>query len=91
MGFIKEPKGVDFIIQSEPLTDMERKEISKHITNYKEKNKKKKTSKTNTKQPAWQKHEPPTRTLRKSNISSNVFIIIPVEQPSTFLHAKHLF
>ena len=52
MGFIKEPKGVDFIIQSEPLTDIERKEISKHITNYKEKNKKKKISKTNAKQPA---------------------------------------
>lgn len=42
MGFIKEPKGVDFIIQSEPLTDKERKEISKYIANYKEKNKKNK-------------------------------------------------
>jgi hypothetical protein len=28
MGYIKEPKGVDFIIQSKPLTD-EEKQISK--------------------------------------------------------------
>lgn len=35
MGFIKEPKGVDFIIQSKPLTDKERKEISKYIAEYK--------------------------------------------------------
>lgn len=41
MGFIKEPKGVDFIIQSESLTDKERKEISKYIADYKERNKKK--------------------------------------------------
>jgi len=31
MGIIKEPNGVDFIIQSPPLTDMERKEISEFI------------------------------------------------------------
>jgi len=31
MGFIKEPEGVDFIIQSPPLTDTERKEISEYI------------------------------------------------------------
>ena len=31
MNFIKEPKGVDFIIQSPPLTDQERKEISDFI------------------------------------------------------------
>jgi hypothetical protein len=35
MGHIKEPKGVDFIIKSEPLTDIERKAISEFITNYK--------------------------------------------------------
>lgn len=46
MGHIKEPKGVDFIIQSEPLTDKERKEISKHIADYKERNKKKLTTTT---------------------------------------------
>lgn len=40
MGFIKEPKGVDFIIQSEPLTDKERKEISEYILAYKAKMKK---------------------------------------------------
>lgn len=31
MSIIKEPKGVDFIIQSPPLTDTERKEISEFI------------------------------------------------------------
>ncbi len=38
MGYIKEPKGVDFIIQSKPLTDEERKQISKFIQDYKAKN-----------------------------------------------------
>jgi hypothetical protein len=41
MGYIKEPKGVDFIIQSKPLTDKDRLEISKYIADYKAKNKKK--------------------------------------------------
>lgn len=50
MGFIKEPKGVDFIIQSKPLTDKERQEISKYIAEYKAKNKKKKATKPKTKQ-----------------------------------------
>jgi hypothetical protein len=40
MGFIKEPIGIDFIIQSEPLTDLERKEISDYIKSKKEQNKK---------------------------------------------------
>ena len=31
MGLVKEPEGVDFIIQSPPLTDSERKEISEFI------------------------------------------------------------
>lgn len=31
MGLIKEPEGVDFLIQSPPLTDKERKEISAFI------------------------------------------------------------
>jgi len=38
MGYIKEPEGVDFIIQSKPLSDKERKEISKFIQDYKAKN-----------------------------------------------------
>jgi len=37
MGHIKEPKGIDFIIQSEPLTDKDRAEISKFIADYKTK------------------------------------------------------
>jgi hypothetical protein len=50
MGFIKEPKGVDFVIQSEPLTDEERKEISKHIAEYKKRNKKTVNTRSKTKQ-----------------------------------------
>lgn len=38
MAHIKEPDGVDFIIQSPPLTDMERKEISEMIKKMKAKN-----------------------------------------------------
>ena len=45
MGHTKEPKGVDFIIQSEPLTDVERKSISEFI----QKDKVKSCSKVNTK------------------------------------------
>jgi hypothetical protein len=39
MGHIKEPEGVDFIIQSKPLTDEERAAISEYIRNYKAKQK----------------------------------------------------
>ena len=35
MGHIKEPKGVDFIIASDPLTEKARKEISDFIRKYK--------------------------------------------------------
>lgn len=41
MSFIKEPKGVDFIIESEPLTEKDREEISKFIVEYKQKSKRK--------------------------------------------------
>ena len=37
MGHIKEPKGVDFIIKSEPLTKKEQTAISEFIKNYKKK------------------------------------------------------
>jgi hypothetical protein len=39
MSLIKEPKGVDFIIQSPPLTDTERQEISEFIQARKQENK----------------------------------------------------
>jgi hypothetical protein len=45
MGHIKEPKGVDFIIKSEPLTDKERKAITEYISNYKKTEKQKTTKK----------------------------------------------
>jgi hypothetical protein len=35
MGFIKEPKGIDLIVKSEPLTEQDRKLISNVIANYK--------------------------------------------------------
>lgn len=41
MGLIKEPDGVDFTIQSPPLTDKERKEISEFIRTRKLENKEK--------------------------------------------------
>jgi hypothetical protein len=37
MGYIKEPEGVDFIIQSKPLTDKDREQISKFIEEYRRK------------------------------------------------------
>lgn len=50
MAHIKEPKGVDFIIKSKPLTDNDRKEISKFIADYKSKQKKQRQSKKEEKQ-----------------------------------------
>ncbi len=35
MGHISEPKGIDFLIQSPPLTNKERKELSQFIENRK--------------------------------------------------------
>ena len=44
MGHIKEPKGVDFIIKSKPLTNEERTGISKFIRQYKAKHSAKRNS-----------------------------------------------
>jgi hypothetical protein len=44
MGHIKEPKGVDFVIASDPLTDIARQEISEFIRNYRIKTTRKKLS-----------------------------------------------
>jgi hypothetical protein len=49
MGLIKEPEGVDFIIQSPPLTDKERIEISEFIRSRKLQNKSKVTQTTSKK------------------------------------------
>jgi len=43
MGHIKEPKGVDFIIKSKPLTNEERIAISEFIRQYKAKQSAKKS------------------------------------------------
>jgi hypothetical protein len=45
MAHIKEPKGVDFLIQSPPLTEQERKEISELIKKMKAKTPRTRTSK----------------------------------------------
>jgi len=39
MGYIKEPKNIDFIIKSPPLSDKERKDISNYIKKLKTKQK----------------------------------------------------
>ena len=44
MGHIKEPKGIDFIIKSDPLSKQEQAAISEYIKNYKLKKAKKKTA-----------------------------------------------
>ncbi len=41
MGLIKEPEGVDFIIESSPLTEKEKNEISEFIKNRKAETKQK--------------------------------------------------
>ena len=48
MGYIKEPDGVDFIIKGEPLTDKQKKDISKFIRADKEKLKLKESKDTKT-------------------------------------------
>jgi len=57
MGHVKEPKGVDFFIKSEPLSDLARKEISEFIRNYKSEA----TSKTKRKKPKLAKKQHLTR------------------------------
>ena len=44
MGHISEPKNVDFIIQSPPLSDKERKEISEFIEKLKKPGKSRKST-----------------------------------------------
>ena len=49
MGYIKEPSGVDFIVDSTPLTEDERKKISGIIAYYKATGKKMPLQKSETK------------------------------------------
>jgi hypothetical protein len=50
MGFIKEPEGVDFVIQSKPLTKRQEIELSEYIAQRKLEIKKKSKKSTYTKQ-----------------------------------------
>jgi hypothetical protein len=45
MGHIKEPEGVDFLIQSPPLTEKDKLEISEYIKLYKATHLKKRNTK----------------------------------------------
>ena len=56
MGHIKEPKGVDFVIASDPLTDKARQEISDFIRNYKSNSANKKTKSATSKKQAKTVH-----------------------------------
>ena len=42
MGYIKEPEGIDFFVESKPLTEKEKREISEIIAHYKSTGRKKK-------------------------------------------------
>lgn len=46
MGYIKEPNGVDFVINGKPLTDKQKKAISEFIKADKERITRQKTRKT---------------------------------------------
>jgi hypothetical protein len=49
MGFIREPEGVDFVIQSKPLTDKQERALSEFIAKRKREMKKKSKKGTCTK------------------------------------------
>ena len=49
MGYIKEPAGVDFVVDSTPLTEADRKKISEIIAYYKATGKKMPLKKSTTK------------------------------------------
>jgi hypothetical protein len=49
MGYIKEPAGIDFVVDSTPLTTADRKKISEIIAYYKATGKKMPLQKTTTK------------------------------------------
>jgi len=48
MGIVKEPEGVDFVIQSKPLTKKRQKELSEHIAKRKLEIKKRKRTRKGT-------------------------------------------
>ncbi len=51
MGYIKEPAGIDFVVDPTPLTAADRKKISEIIAYYKATGKKNATAKINDKNP----------------------------------------
>ena len=46
MGYIKEPDGIDFFVDSKPLTEKDKKEISELIAYYKKTGRKRKLPST---------------------------------------------
>ena len=61
MGHIKEPKGVDFIVDPTPLTTEDRKRISEIIAHYKATGKKLPFQKSKVKSRGQKKHMPHTK------------------------------
>lgn len=64
MGHIKEPEGVDFIVDPTPLTKEDRKRISEIIAYYKATGKKLPLQKSKVKSRGQRKHIPLTKTIK---------------------------
>ncbi len=64
MGHIKEPEGVDFIVDSTPLTTEDRKRISEIIAHYKATGEKMSFQKSKIESRGQKKHKPLTKSLK---------------------------
>jgi hypothetical protein len=64
MGHIKEPDGVDFIVDSSPLTTQERKRISEIIAHYKATGEKMPFRKSKIESRGQKKHKPLTKAIK---------------------------
>jgi hypothetical protein len=69
MGHIKEPEGVDFFVDSTPLTSADRKKISEIIAHYKSTGRKMPLQKSKIKLRMERKHAPLPKTAKRSSQS----------------------
>jgi hypothetical protein len=69
MGHIKEPEGVDFFVDSTPLTGADRKKISEIIAHYKATGKKMPLQKSKIKLRMERKYSPLTKAAKRSSRS----------------------
>jgi hypothetical protein len=65
MGHIKEPDGVDFVVDSTPLTTNDRKRISEVIAHYKATGKKLQFRESKIETRGQQKHKPLTKVVKR--------------------------